>query len=209
MALPPRKESLAPPMLSPPLVHATTSNPASGRPRLSADQPSAHAPTSPRSSSEPLMAARRASQADGDERRHACRVCGKAFNRPSSLAIHVNTHTGAKRTSILFGCNANRDSQCFCSLRVPLPRMWPSLQRQLQHAPTPAQPHLARAPDQHGLAVHLPADHCPTLTLPVLVVVKLRPSYAPTRSAHFAVSQLGHRQRRRRTVRVRPLGARA
>ena len=32
-----------------------------------------------------------------DDRRHVCDTCGKAFNRPSSLAIHINTHTGAKR----------------------------------------------------------------------------------------------------------------
>lgn len=29
-----------------------------------------------------------------EERRHACTECGKAFNRPSSLAIHFNIHTG-------------------------------------------------------------------------------------------------------------------
>lgn len=33
-----------------------------------------------------------------DEKRHRCPHCNKRFNRPSSLNIHVNTHTGAKRT---------------------------------------------------------------------------------------------------------------
>ncbi|KAJ7617756.1 hypothetical protein FB45DRAFT_840594 [Roridomyces roridus] len=28
-------------------------------------------------------------------RKHPCPTCGKRFNRPSSLRIHVNTHTGA------------------------------------------------------------------------------------------------------------------
>ncbi|KAJ7617780.1 hypothetical protein FB45DRAFT_214623 [Roridomyces roridus] len=28
-------------------------------------------------------------------RKHVCHTCGKRFNRPSSLKIHVNTHTGA------------------------------------------------------------------------------------------------------------------
>jgi uncharacterized Zn-finger protein len=28
-------------------------------------------------------------------KRHVCLVCSKRFNRPSSLRIHVNTHTGA------------------------------------------------------------------------------------------------------------------
>ncbi|KAJ7500081.1 hypothetical protein FB451DRAFT_1119223 [Mycena latifolia] len=32
---------------------------------------------------------------DVGDRRHACRTCGKRFNRPSSLRIHSNTHTGA------------------------------------------------------------------------------------------------------------------
>ncbi|KAJ6556047.1 hypothetical protein B0H19DRAFT_846876, partial [Mycena capillaripes] len=27
-------------------------------------------------------------------KRHVCPTCAKAFNRPSSLGIHVNTHTG-------------------------------------------------------------------------------------------------------------------
>ncbi|KAH9843618.1 uncharacterized protein C8Q71DRAFT_729293 [Rhodofomes roseus] len=31
-----------------------------------------------------------------DDKRHACPFCPRRFNRPSSLAIHLNTHTGAK-----------------------------------------------------------------------------------------------------------------
>ncbi|KAF7318556.1 hypothetical protein HMN09_00365900 [Mycena chlorophos] len=30
-------------------------------------------------------------------RKHVCPTCQKRFNRPSSLRIHVNTHTGATR----------------------------------------------------------------------------------------------------------------
>ncbi|KAJ7603877.1 hypothetical protein DFH06DRAFT_1069090 [Mycena polygramma] len=30
-----------------------------------------------------------------DMKKHVCLTCGKRFNRPSSLRIHVNTHTGA------------------------------------------------------------------------------------------------------------------
>ncbi|KAK0212068.1 hypothetical protein DFS33DRAFT_1463469 [Desarmillaria ectypa] len=29
------------------------------------------------------------------DRKYVCTVCNKCFNRPSSLRIHVNTHTGA------------------------------------------------------------------------------------------------------------------
>ncbi|KAK7443770.1 hypothetical protein VKT23_015554 [Stygiomarasmius scandens] len=32
---------------------------------------------------------------DGDEKKHVCTLCSKRFNRPSSLRIHMNTHTGA------------------------------------------------------------------------------------------------------------------
>lgn len=38
----------------------------------------------------------------GEKRRHECTKCGKKFNRPSSLKIHLNTHTGAKRESSSF-----------------------------------------------------------------------------------------------------------
>ncbi|KAH9928924.1 uncharacterized protein B0H18DRAFT_999406 [Fomitopsis serialis] len=31
-----------------------------------------------------------------DDKRHVCPFCPRRFNRPSSLAIHLNTHTGAK-----------------------------------------------------------------------------------------------------------------
>lgn len=35
---------------------------------------------------------------EGRGKKHQCPHCGKRFNRPSSMKIHVNTHTGAKRT---------------------------------------------------------------------------------------------------------------
>ncbi len=33
-----------------------------------------------------------------DDRRHGCGICHRRFNRPSSLMIHMNSHTGAQRT---------------------------------------------------------------------------------------------------------------
>jgi len=45
-------------------------------------------------------------------RRHACPHCAKRFNRPSSLAIHVNTHTGDKRKGL------NPSFRSYQSLRV-------------------------------------------------------------------------------------------
>ncbi|EED84399.1 predicted protein [Postia placenta Mad-698-R] len=41
-----------------------------------------------------------------EEKRHRCPHCNKRFNRPSSLNIHVNTHTGAKPFVCRYpGCN--------------------------------------------------------------------------------------------------------
>jgi hypothetical protein len=43
-------------------------------------------------------------------KKHVCPTCAKRFNRPSSLRIHVNTHTGATReysssfVSLSFAC---------------------------------------------------------------------------------------------------------
>lgn len=39
--------------------------------------------------------------ASNSGKRHVCPTCFKRFNRPSSLKIHVNTHTGATRTYLL------------------------------------------------------------------------------------------------------------
>ena len=33
----------------------------------------------------------------GDDRRHGCGICHRRFNRPSSVLIHMNSHTGAQR----------------------------------------------------------------------------------------------------------------
>ncbi len=39
---------------------------------------------------------------EGGGKRHECPHCKKRFNRPSSLRIHMNTHTGAKREYFFF-----------------------------------------------------------------------------------------------------------
>ena len=39
---------------------------------------------------------------DEESKKHICTICNKRFTRPSSLNIHVNTHTGATRKSINF-----------------------------------------------------------------------------------------------------------
>ena len=66
-----------------------------------------------------------ASEGDNSEkRRHICTICRKRFNRPSSLKIHLNTHTGEKRESLLrfllqlssLQCCLNFDRRCSLSL---------------------------------------------------------------------------------------------
>lgn len=39
-----------------------------------------------------------------NDRRHVCPNCSKRFNRPSSLKIHISTHTGERRESTLYFC---------------------------------------------------------------------------------------------------------
>ncbi|KAH9853252.1 hypothetical protein C2E23DRAFT_728858 [Lenzites betulinus] len=41
-----------------------------------------------------------------DDRRHACGICHRRFNRPSSLRIHMNSHTGEQPFECPFpGCS--------------------------------------------------------------------------------------------------------
>ncbi|KAI8984812.1 hypothetical protein BD414DRAFT_417698 [Trametes punicea] len=41
-----------------------------------------------------------------DDRRHCCGICHRRFNRPSSLRIHMNSHTGDQPYQCLFpGCS--------------------------------------------------------------------------------------------------------
>lgn len=61
--------------------------------------------------------------------RYECPYCGKAFNRPSSLKTHTNTHTGEKRTL----CSRDRAFMSLqgapFSIRVPSPGVWSCIQR--------------------------------------------------------------------------------
>lgn len=57
-----------------------------------------------------------------DDKKHCCPHCDKRFNRPSSLNIHVNTHTGAKRSHFfplnqLGGCV----NECPTAFQCPFP----------------------------------------------------------------------------------------
>ncbi|CAK5268013.1 unnamed protein product [Mycena citricolor] len=91
-------------------------------------------------------------------RKHVCDICGKRFNRPSSLRIHVNTHTGEMpftcpypRCGRAFNVNSNMRrhyrnhsaSEPTTSPR-PSPYQIPYLESQ-QANPRP----LALAPDPH------------------------------------------------------------
>lgn len=56
-------------------------------------------------------------------KKHICPTCGKRFNRPSSLKIHRNTHTGATRT-FFFSPSTPRYSSLnrFLMFYLPLPQ---------------------------------------------------------------------------------------
>ncbi|KAJ3937187.1 MAG: hypothetical protein NXY57DRAFT_733966 [Lentinula lateritia] len=54
-----------------------------------------HAPLSLPSDSDPITYSSDEVSDDGDDKKHVCNTCHKRFNRPSSLRIHMNTHTGA------------------------------------------------------------------------------------------------------------------
>ncbi|KAF8996339.1 hypothetical protein BDQ17DRAFT_947580 [Cyathus striatus] len=58
------------------------------------------------------------SPSEGSGKKHVCPTCFKRFNRPSSLRIHVNTHTGAT------------------PFRCPWAKLRPRIQCKLQYATT-------------------------------------------------------------------------
>lgn len=61
--------------------------------------------------------------------RYECPYCGKAFNRPSSLKTHTNTHTGEKR--MLYHCNRRLIGlqRMAFSIRLSSPRVRSCVQR--------------------------------------------------------------------------------
>ena len=66
-------------------------DPSSDGPKVSPGVPPPPSPQAPHTPSPQLD---RSVQAPA---RYECTYCGKAFNRPSSLKTHINTHTGEKR----------------------------------------------------------------------------------------------------------------
>jgi uncharacterized Zn-finger protein len=77
------------------------------------------------------------SDSDDDElsasntgKRHVCPTCFKRFNRPSSLKIHVNTHTGATRKYFLFLPGpVILFMMIVSSVSMPLAGLWARVQR--------------------------------------------------------------------------------
>ena len=68
---------------------------------------------------------------------HRCPHCYKGFYRPSSLQIHANTHTGARRKVNSFFVGGHFVHVCpLPSIPMPPPKLWPRIQRQLKHAPS-------------------------------------------------------------------------
>lgn len=77
-------------------------------------------------------------------KKHVCPTCSKRFNRPSSLRIHVNTHTGATRKprSLCFGPFVLIQlTPTLFSLPVSLARLCARVQRELEYASTLSKSH--------------------------------------------------------------------
>ena len=68
---------------------------------------------------------------------HICWICHKEFPRPSGLATHMNTHSGAKRLchAILFPRVLNH-LRCVFSVQMPRPGMLKDVRGALQRAPS-------------------------------------------------------------------------
>ncbi|KAK0492395.1 hypothetical protein EDD18DRAFT_1184396 [Armillaria luteobubalina] len=82
-------------------------------------------------------------------KRHVCRTCHKRFNRPSSLRIHINTHTGATPFRCPFpGCrrefnvnsNMRRHYRNHASPQLFVPDASPSSERRLLSPPLHVSP---------------------------------------------------------------------
>ncbi|KAJ6506161.1 hypothetical protein C8R47DRAFT_967087, partial [Mycena vitilis] len=54
------------------------------------------APPSPQRATDAGLIDEEIREPEYDNKRHVCPECGKRFARPSSLNLHINTHTGAQ-----------------------------------------------------------------------------------------------------------------
>ncbi|GJE97242.1 zinc finger protein [Phanerochaete sordida] len=100
-----------------------------------------------------------AAGAASEEKKHSCPHCHKRFNRPSSLSIHVNTHTGAKP----FRCPFPGCSRAF-NVNSNMRRHWRNHVSAARRAggvgpgmPLPTGAPLAEADPAHGAPTHVPS----------------------------------------------------
>ena len=74
---------------------------------------------------------------------HQCHVCNKWFPRPSGLATHMNSHSGARRTSWFFASVRERGcTHFYClltfSVQVPHSNVHEKLRRPFQRKTAPS-----------------------------------------------------------------------
>lgn len=153
-------------------------------------------PTSSPVSTHSVSTRRRASvNSREDEKKHQCPYCPRRFNRPSSLAIHFNTHTGARpyecpKCGRHFSVNSNMRRHYRNHGSSPTETPSPSYLAAFPKASPNSSfaPYLPRAPDSHSYSYQSDSDHDGSHSMDE-DAVHTYPGYAG--EGHFARFRLG------------------
>ena len=124
----PSPPSASSPLYAPAPVQTSGAGPSVPRLRDAPPPPPAHARADDMDVDMDAPDAGDAADAGPPGKKHVCPTCLKRFNRPSSLRIHVNTHTGATREFLSFVlpiyARLTRALMC-CSVPLPVAELRP------------------------------------------------------------------------------------